>query len=229
MGEREGLLIPTLHESDTIETSNVRWILVIEKEATFRSLACSAFWTDIGSQGIILTAKGYPDLSTRLFLREILSASFYIPIYAIVDFDPDGLAILSTYKHGSYSLAHENSASKSDTEETRSLNIPQLKWLGPKSSHLHANLTQDSCDNEAARPAQGLMKLTPRDRQKARKMLEWEVLAETGLEPEWRRELQTMMMLNVKAEMQIFEERKGGLGLWLRRELGLGMEDLRSN
>jgi meiotic recombination protein SPO11 len=55
-------------------------------------------------------------------------------------------------------------------------------------------------------------------------MLEWEVFAENGIEIEWRNELQTMLILNVKAEMQVFEERDGGLALWLKGELGLGIE-----
>lgn len=32
--DREGLLIPNLHNSDTIDMSNVRWILVVEKEVS---------------------------------------------------------------------------------------------------------------------------------------------------------------------------------------------------
>jgi meiotic recombination protein SPO11 len=66
------------------------------------------------------------------------------------------------------------------------------------------------------------MRLTGRDRRKARKMLEWPVLGEDGPEPEWRREMQRMLMLNVKAEMQIFEEQPGGSGRWLKQQLGLG-------
>jgi meiotic recombination protein SPO11 len=50
-------------------------------------------------------------------------------------------------------------------------------------------------------------------------MLEWDLCAEDGLEPTWRRELQVMLMLNIKAEMQILEELPGGLVPWLEREL----------
>lgn len=223
--DRESLLIPNLHNSDTIDVSNVRWILVVEKEATFRSLLYSAFWISVSSEGVLLTAKGYPDLSTRIFLGFLTSRSPHIPTYAIVDYDPDGFAILSTYKHGSYALAHENSLPTSGSSEGQPLNLPQLRWVGVKSHHLKTPVSTDNGYAERdVRQTQGLMKLTRRDRCKARRMLEWEVFAEDGIEIEWRNELQTMLILNVKAEMQVFEERDGGLALWLKGELGLGIE-----
>jgi meiotic recombination protein SPO11 len=170
---------------------------------------------------LLLQAKGYPDLSTRIFLSFLTSRSPHIPTYAIVDYDPDGLAILSTYKHGSYALAHENSLTTSGSAEGQSLNLPQLRWIGVKSHHLKTPVsTNNGYAERDVRQTQGLMKLTRRDRCKARRMLEWEVFAEDGIEIEWRNELQIMLMLNVKAEMQIFEERDGGLALWLKGELG---------
>lgn len=142
----------------------------------------------------------------------------HIPAYGIMDFDPDGVAILSTYKHGSYSLAHEN-ASTGDSAPSRRLNLPQLGWLGVKSCHLNQSASLERSGNENATcEISGVMKLTVRDRHKARRMLDWEICNEDGPEPEWRRELQVMLMLNVKAEMQIFEEQTGGLAFWLGNE-----------
>jgi meiotic recombination protein SPO11 len=46
------------------------------------------------------------------------------------------------------------------------------------------------------------------------------VLAVDGPEPEWRVELQRMMMLNVKAETEILHGRDGGLEGWIEREMG---------
>lgn len=122
-------------------------------------------------------------------------------VYALVDYDPDGLSIMSTYKYGSLSLAHESS----------SLNAPSMRWLGirsPQSNSLHS-VHQD----------QGLLRLSARDRRKASKMLEREMFAEHGPEPEWRREAQVMLMLNLKAEIQLTEARPGGLVKWLCDEL----------
>ena len=67
---------------------------------------------------------------------------------------------------------------------------------------------------------QGLMKLTARDRTRAARMLEWNLCTEDGPEQGWRQELQKMLMLNIKAEMQILDELPGGLVSWLSSELG---------
>lgn len=66
----------------------------------------------------------------------------------------------------------------------------------------------------------GLMPLTKRDRRIAIKMLERDVVDE---EMEWRRELQAMLMLNLKAEIQILSSGVGGLEAWLDRKLSGGV------
>ena len=115
------------------------------------------------------------------------------PLYGLMDFDPDGLDILSTYKHGSKALAHQNSE----------LMLPSIQWIGVNSSHMS--------QEDDLHQTQGLLKLSSRDRSKATSMLEREHLAEGGAEPEWRRELQIMLVLNIKAEIQLLESRSGGL------------------
>jgi meiotic recombination protein SPO11 len=234
-----------------IDTSLVRWILVIEKEvtdysytsnisarltlaqATFRSLLSSPQWGTLGLECLALTvwqspsvvasilivyqAKGYPDLASRKFLRRIADHSPFTPMFALVDFDPDGIAIMSTYKHGSCRLAHENVT----TGGTPTLSLPQLRWLGVQGHQLRQSLLMErSTGDGTVDSAQGVLRLTARDRTKACRMLEWDMCAEDGPEPECRRGLQTMLMLNIKAEMQILEELPGGLPKWLARELG---------
>lgn len=216
LSEKEGMLVPKIGDTDTLDLSFVRWVLVIEKEATFRSIMGSSYWKTLGPSALMLTAKGYPDLASRKFLRHVANRSPHIPMYALVDFDPDGIAIMSTYKHGSYSLAHENMTSTG----APGLNLPELCWLGVQGDQIFRSPAGErDTERGATSDAQGLMRLTPRDRMKASRMLEWDLLAETGPEPTWRRELQTMLMLNVKAEMQILEERPGGLAAWLEEEL----------
>ena len=63
------------------------------------------------------------------------------------------------------------------------------------------------------------MKLTSRDRKKAVKMLEKGLFEENGREREWRHELQVMLMLGVKAEMEILAERDGGVEGWVDGKL----------
>jgi meiotic recombination protein SPO11 len=118
-----------------------------------------------------------------------------IPILALVDFDPDGIGIMSTYKHGSMSLAHETN-----------LAVPSIQWLGIRS--------RDFLDT--GNEIQGLLSLTARDRNIAVKML-GKTVAE-GNRNEWKRELQIMLMLNVKAEIQILGN-GGVLGDWLDKKL----------
>ena len=50
-------------------------------------------------------------------------------------------------------------------------------------------------------------------------MLEKEALAEGGEEEEWRRELQVMLVVGFKAEIQLMSGRRGGLEGWLEGRL----------
>jgi meiotic recombination protein SPO11 len=123
------------------------------------------------------------------------------PIHALVDFDPDGIDIMSTYKHGSIALAHEN----------ENLSVNHIHWLGLSN--------KDLVKDDGVHRTQGLLKLTSRDRRKAIRMLEREPFMEGGKEPDWRREIQIMLMLNVKAEIQLLEAGEGGLHGWITDRL----------
>jgi meiotic recombination protein SPO11 len=161
-------------------------------------------------------AKGYPDLASRVFLGQVAEQAPHIPIFALVDLDPDGIAILSTYKYGSYRLAHE----KVTPQDTPGLSLPNMQWLGVKRHHISRTPVGESNTDTNVVPAlQGIMKLTARDRTKAMRMLDWDLCREDGPEQDWRHELQTMLMLNTKAEMQILDELPGGLVSWLGSEL----------
>jgi len=190
-------------------------------QATFRSLLSSSQWTALGSRGLILTAKGYPDVASRTFLRHVADHAPHVPMHALVDLDPDGIAILSTYKYGSYRLAHENVAQS----DTPGLSLPNLRWLGVKSHDISRTPVGERDTGTSVLPQlQGLMKLTARDRTKAMRMLEWDLCAENGPELEWRKELQAMLMLNIKAEMQILDELPSGLVSWVKGELESGQQ-----
>ncbi|KAI9674611.1 MAG: hypothetical protein M1829_003693 [Trizodia sp. TS-e1964] len=156
-------------------------------------------------------AKGYPDISTRAFLRTLstyLQANSFPPVssYGLMDYDPDGLSILSTYKYGSAALAHENAR----------LSMPQIRWLGVRSSDIKA-LSMQGEDY-------GLLRLSGRDRRMAASLLGKEVFAENGPEPDWRSEVQTMLMLNIKAEIQIMHGGQGKMALnsWIEERLTEG-------
>ena len=124
-------------------------------------------------------------------------------MYGLFDFDPDGLGILSTYKHGSI---------KMDPESIR-LSCPTMEWIGLKSCDLSLS--------DEIHHGQGLLRLSDRDRRMTNRMLARQLLDEDGKEPLWRREVQVMLMLNIKAEIQHLEWREGGAWSWLEsRSLG---------
>ncbi|KAL6232867.1 hypothetical protein BDW75DRAFT_246878 [Aspergillus navahoensis] len=204
-------LIPRVQDIEDLDISGINWILIIEKEAVFRRLARNKFHTQAAAgKGILITGKGYPDLATRSFIRKICQSISPRSIltqaptfYALVDGDPDGMAIMSTYKYGS--MAH--------TRENERLNLPCLQWLGLRTSEVIGGLKSDGDET--------LMSLTGRDRRKIMTMLgRSPVWAVDGPEAEWRVELQRMLVLNVKTEIEILYDREGGLEGWINRKMG---------
>lgn len=121
-----------------------------------------------------------------------------------MDYDPDGLSILATYKHGSFSLAHEN----------EDLITPNIHWIGMKSC-FHTTST-----SSRGNQYQILLPLSARDRRRAKSMLQRPLLAENGDEKEWRRELQVMLILNLKNEIEVLDNMKSnGLEDFLMQKL----------
>jgi len=116
-----------------------------------------------------------------------------------MDWDPDGIQILKCYRYGSKKMAQEHGC-----------NIPEMKWIGLKAE----DVTRKGQADNASMP------LSMRDRAIALSMLtsgEWRDGSGTllpGLE-ECTAELQLMLMLNRKAEIQILDESGNGLEDWL--------------
>lgn len=113
---------------------------------------------------------------------------------------------MSTYKHGSLTLSYENA----------NLKTPTIRWLGLRSGDLDFEELPSKAEGDKRK---GLLVLSARDRKKAVKMLEKETYHEAGPEQEWRREMQTMLMLNMKAEMEMLGERNGGVEKWVEQRL----------
>lgn len=191
-------------------------------------------------------AKGYPDLDTRRFLHGLHTQWPQIPMHALVDFDPDGIAIMRTYKHGSLGLRHE-----------RNVTVPGLSWLGIKSgdvldgprassstasqsssnpgsqSSISLPSSQTAASQSSASSDQlmavstplhiddrNIRPLTVRDRKKAISILR--LLADQNdqdaEEMELTRELQVMMALNMKFESQAVDD-AGSMAQWLDERL----------
>ncbi|KAJ5405975.1 Winged helix-turn-helix transcription repressor DNA-binding [Penicillium sp. CMV-2018d] len=204
----EDSLIPRIEDGDEIDISRVRWVLVIEKEAVFHRLARISYHTRaLAGEGIMVTGKGYPDFMTRTFLRAMSDSASNQSrrpprFYALTDGDPHGMAIMSTYKYGSAAHLHQNAR----------LSIPRLQWLGLRVTDIIA--VPEVLGDTA------LLSLTMRDRKKIAAMLRNSpVWASDGPEPEWRAELQRMLVLNLKAEIEILYGCQGGLEGWINRRM----------
>ena len=127
---------------------------------------------------IVITAKGQPDVATRLFLRK-LKDTLAIPVLGLVDADPYGLKILSVYMSGSKNMSYDSA----------SLTTPDIKWLGVRPSDL----------NRYGIPEQCRLPMTPTDLKTGEELLKEDfVLAN----PQWVKELQLMVKTKEKAEIQ---------------------------
>ncbi|KUI54729.1 Meiotic recombination protein SPO11 [Cytospora mali] len=247
--------IPPIAMIREIDFGETRWILVVEKEATFRTLAVSQYWRNcVHGQGIIVTGKGYADLATLEFLNLVHSMRPILPILCVVDCDPHGIDIMRTYKYGSRSMRHEEKVI-----------IPGLQWLGVKIEDVvrqfavpeEEDSPQSSTDqssqssggyfsiqtsgslgipplqpNVQLRPQRSgggttgsLMSLTVTDRKTAQRIFKAMTAGDQDREldheeTEQLRELQVMLMLNMKAEIQAIDN-MGDLSDWLDDKIGL--------
>ncbi|KAI1391641.1 DNA topoisomerase IV, alpha subunit [Hypoxylon trugodes] len=233
--DENGTLIPQFDAIHKFDIGEAKWVLVIEKEATFRGLAASKYFeTSTAGAGILVTGKGYPDLVTRQFLHRVHSSFPEVPIFALVDFDPSGIDIMLTYKRGSRSLGHEENVT-----------VPGLSWLGPKScdvldyayyrnpidspsqpnistppssqessssSHSSHTLSADALDVSSH--------LTYLDRRKVVNLLA-RLDSDGGQNTDEEclmHELQLMLILNLKAEIQAVDD-AGDMTRWLDERL----------
>ncbi|GFP80467.1 meiotic recombination protein spo11-1 [Phtheirospermum japonicum] len=161
--------------ADIISVSE--YILVVEKESVFQRLANDQFCKQ--NRCIVVTGRGYPDVPTRRFLH-LLIEKLRLPVYCLVDCDPYGIDILTTYRFGSMQMSYDS----------KSLRLPEMHWLGAFPS---------DCQKYQL-PQQCLLPLTAEDKKKAEGILrrcymEREV-------PYWRSELQLMLDGGVKFEIE---------------------------
>lgn len=156
--------------------SDAMFILLVEKDAAFMRLAEDRFYNSYPC--IIITAKGQPDVASRLFLRK-LKQELKIPVLALVDSDPYGLKILSVYMKGSMNMSYDSS----------NLTTPDIKWLGVRPSDL----------DRFSIPQQCRLPMTDEDIRTGKKLLEEDFIKAN---PDWVAELQIMVTTKVKAEIQ---------------------------
>ncbi|KAL7026491.1 hypothetical protein ACKWTF_005043 [Chironomus riparius] len=99
--------------------SNAEYVLVVEKDTVFTRLIEENIMEKIGKKIILITAKGYPDINTRVMLKRI-EMELQKPIYIIVDADAYGIDIMCTYKFGSLQMV----------KFSEQLAVPTMEWIG---------------------------------------------------------------------------------------------------
>ncbi|GMN62319.1 hypothetical protein TIFTF001_031410 [Ficus carica] len=162
--------------------SVAQYILVVEKETVFERLANDQFCNK--NRCIVITGRGYPDIPTRRFLR-LLIDTLRLPTYCLVDCDPYGFDILSTYRFGSMQMAYD----------AKLLRVPEMNWLGAFPS--------DS--DKYGLPNQCLLPLTSEDKRKIEAILLRCYLQREV--PKWRLELELMLQRGVKFEIEALSAR----------------------
>ena len=159
-------------------------------------------------------------------------------MWALVDFDPHGISILRTYKYGSQRLDHEEGTkvtgfkwlgirSKDVLPQTVTTQDHSVNSQGSQSSQ--GLSSQLSVNGAARRPrtrrteshqAHRTAPLSAGDRDKAVSVLR-DICSTTRLDAtgkELRLELQKMLMLNVRAEIQAVDD-FGDITNWLDERL----------
>ncbi|KAJ1423708.1 topoisomerase [Ochromonadaceae sp. CCMP2298] len=171
-----GKAIPPYIDRITDIQSDAEFIILVEKEAVYLRLAEDRFYEKYPC--IIITGKGQPDVATRLFLRKVRD-EIKIPVLALVDADPYGLKILSVYCSGSKQMSYDSNH----------LTTNDIKWLGVRPSDL----------DRYQLPAQCRLDMTEHDKKMGEELLKEPFILK---HPEWVKELELMMKLGVKAEIQ---------------------------
>jgi len=168
-------ITPFLDRVEIVE-SDAEFLLIVEKDAAMLRLSETKWWNRYPC--IILTARGSPDIASRIFTRR-LAKELKIPAFTLVDADPFGHYIHSVYLRGSKRLSYESPF----------LATPELKLLGV----LGRDLDQYDIPKECR------LKMTPEDLKRAKAILEEPFVAQNS---KWVADIKLMMKRKEKAEIQ---------------------------
>lgn len=171
-----GKAIPSNIDKVSDMRSDAKFVLLVEKDAAFMRLAEDRFYNKYPC--IIITAKGQPDVATRLFLSKV-KRDLKIPVLALVDADPYGLKIISVYMQGSKNMAFDSG----------NLTTPDIKWLGVRPSDLDKFKIPEQCRLE----------MTAKDIETGQHMLNEDFIKSN---PDWVKEINIMLETKTKAEIQ---------------------------
>eukprot|EP00123_Amoebidium_parasiticum_P016491 comp23455_c0_seq1/m.39160 comp23455_c0_seq1/g.39160 ORF comp23455_c0_seq1/g.39160 comp23455_c0_seq1/m.39160 type:complete len:415 (-) comp23455_c0_seq1:121-1365(-) len=171
-----GKVIPGLIDRVSDISGDAEFILLVEKDAIFMRLSEDRFYNTYPC--VIITAKGQPDIATRLFLKRVKN-KLQIPILGLFDSDPYGLKILSVYMSGSKNMSYDSS----------NLTTSDIRWLGVRPSDLDRYNIPKECR----------LDMTESDIKTGKELLKEDFIQKN---PAWVRELELMLKTKQKAEIQ---------------------------
>ncbi len=160
----------------TIKDSDAEFLLIVEKDAAMLRLAETKWWKRYPC--IILTARGSPDIASRIFARRI-TKELKLPAMALVDADPFGHWIFSVYLRGSKRLSFESPF----------LATPGMKLLGVLSTDL----------DEYSIPKACRLRMSADDIKRAKQILKEPFVKSNA---RWVADLEMMIQRKEKAEIQ---------------------------
>jgi len=168
-------ITPFLDRVEIVE-SDAEFLLIVEKDAAMLRLSEARWWER--HPCILLTAKGSPDIASRMFARR-LTRELGLPAFTLVDADPYGHYIHSVYLRGSKRLSYESPF----------LATPHLRLLGVLSRDLDAYQVPKECR----------LRMTPQDIKRAKAILKEPFVARNR---RWVSDIKLMLKRKEKAEIQ---------------------------
>ncbi|MHA2313825.1 MAG: hypothetical protein ACXACF_00835 [Candidatus Hermodarchaeia archaeon] len=166
---------PFLDRVEIVE-SDAEFLLIVEKDAAMLRLSEVKWWNRYPC--ILLTARGQPDVASRIFARRI-AKELSIPAFTLVDADPFGHYIHSVYLRGSKRLSYESPF----------LATPDLRLLGVLGRDLDRYNIPKECR----------LRMTPEDIKRAKAVMNEPFVAQN---PKWVADIRLMVKRKEKAEIQ---------------------------
>ena len=196
------LSIPGDFTPDDISYASGTHVLIIEKDCIFqrivheKCLRHNLFEDFEGEQTTIwhryrlvcVTASGFPDLATRSFVQCLVS-KFNMIALGLVDYNPFGIRILTTYRQGAQ-LCRYSQCYDHETEDPHQIDV---RWLGVHGRDICSEFLQKKKNDTHVLP---LMKLSKRDRNVLRGLL-----SDPCVPQVWKDDIKTYMT-SFKAEIQ---------------------------
>ncbi|MFH0962090.1 MAG: DNA topoisomerase IV subunit A [archaeon] len=174
-----GWSIPSNVEAIKLKKINAKFILVVEKNATFDRLNEDRFWEN--HECILIGTHGQAARGTKRLIHN-LSVKTKLPVYVFTDADAYGYYIYSVIKSGSINLAHAS-------EEFAT---PSAKFIG---------LTMADIQNFGLEKY--TIRATDQDLKRTKEMMKYPWFAAK----EWQEELKTMIDKKIKAEQEALASR----------------------